>query len=73
MSASFPGKRPSRWAFRDRLRASGVEWDIRKAYHISVTKDTSSKIPVGEHGDCYDRYLVRLEEMRQTSASCARP
>jgi NADH dehydrogenase I D subunit len=48
------------------LRGSGVSWDIRKAEPYDVYSDMDFYIPVGEHGDCYDRYLVRVEEMRQS-------
>ena len=47
------------------LRASGVKWDLRKAQPYESYKDFDFKIPTGLHGDTYDRYLVRIEEMRQ--------
>jgi NADH-quinone oxidoreductase subunit D len=48
------------------LRGSGVEWDIRKAHPYSSYEDFDFEIPVGSVGDAYDRYLVRMEEMRQS-------
>ncbi|HYZ80275.1 MAG TPA: NADH-quinone oxidoreductase subunit D [Solirubrobacteraceae bacterium] len=49
------------------LRASGVPWDLRKAQPYEIYADLDFDIPVGRHGDCYDRYLVRVWEMRQSA------
>lgn len=48
------------------LRGSGVDYDVRKAHPYLCYADLEFDIPVGSVGDCYDRYLVRMEEMRQS-------
>ena len=48
------------------LRASGVKWDLRKAQPYECYKDLDFEIPTGINGDTYDRYLVRIAEMRQS-------
>ncbi|MFP5226961.1 MAG: NADH-quinone oxidoreductase subunit D [Acidobacteriota bacterium] len=48
------------------LRASGVNYDIRKVDHYGIYDRFSFKVPLGEHGDVYDRYMMRLLEMRET-------
>jgi len=49
------------------LRGSGVEWDLRRKQPYEVYDKMKFNIPVGKKGDCYDRYLVRMEEMRESN------
>jgi len=55
------------WGFSGvMLRGSGIVWDLRKVQPYEVYDELDFDIPVGKHGDCFDRYLVRIEEMRQS-------
>src|SRR5215831_6385705 len=48
------------------VRGSGAAWDLRKAQPYECYSEFDFDIPIGKNGDCYDRYLVRMEEMRQS-------
>jgi NADH dehydrogenase (ubiquinone) Fe-S protein 2 len=48
------------------LRGSGINWDLRKDAPYEIYEERSFEVPVGSNGDCYDRYLVRMAEMRQS-------
>ncbi|MER8629827.1 NADH-quinone oxidoreductase subunit D [Mesorhizobium opportunistum] len=55
------------WGFSGvMVRGSGASWDLRKAQPYECYPEMDFDIPVGKNGDCYDRYLVRMEEMRQS-------
>jgi len=55
------------WGFSGvMLRGSGLPWDLRKAQPYEIYSELNFSIPVGNSGDCYDRYLIRIEEMRQS-------
>jgi len=55
------------WGFSGvMLRGSGVCWDLRKSQSYEIYNDLSFAIPVGNNGDCYSRYIIRIEEMRQS-------
>lgn len=55
------------WGFSGvMLRGSGIAWDLRKSQPYEVYDKIDFSVPVGNSGDCYDRYLIRVEEMRQS-------
>ena len=55
------------WGFTGvMLRGSGVAWDLRKSQPYEVYDRMNFDVPVGKHGDCYDRYVCRVDEMRQS-------
>ena len=49
------------------LRSTGLAWDLRRAQPYECYSDLEFQIPVGKNGDCYDRYVMRMEEMRQAN------
>ncbi len=56
------------WGFSGvMVRGSGAAWDLRKAQPYECYEEMEFDIPVGKNGDCYDRYLIRMEEMRQST------
>ncbi|HAD24167.1 MAG TPA: NADH-quinone oxidoreductase subunit D [Alphaproteobacteria bacterium] len=56
------------WGFTGvMLRGSGVAWDLRRAQPYECYSDLEFQVPIGKNGDCYDRYLCRIEEMRQST------
>jgi NADH-quinone oxidoreductase subunit D len=56
------------WGFSGvMVRGSGVAWDLRKSQPYECYAEMDFDIPIGKNGDCYDRYLVRMEEMRQSA------
>ena len=55
------------WGFSSpMLRGSGIEWDLRKSNPYEVYDEMEFDIPIGVSGDCYDRYLIRIEEIYQS-------
>jgi NADH-quinone oxidoreductase subunit D len=57
-----------RWGFSGvMVRGSGAAWDLRKAQPYECYSELEFDIPIGKNGDCYDRYLIRIEEMRQST------
>lgn len=60
-------KQALNWGFSGvMLRGSGVCWDLRKSQPYEIYKNINFCVPIGKNGDCYDRYLIRVEEMRQS-------
>ncbi len=63
----MPAEQALAWGFAGpNLRASGVPWDLRRSQPYDMYDRVAFEIPVGRNGDCYDRYLVRVAEMRES-------
>ncbi|GAB5507273.1 MAG: NADH-quinone oxidoreductase subunit D [Rhizobiaceae bacterium] len=57
------------WGFSGvMVRGSGAAWDLRKSQPYECYREMDFDIPIGKNGDCYDRYLIRMEEMRQSAS-----
>ncbi len=60
-------KKAMEWGFSGvMLRGSGIAWDLRKSNPYEIYSELNFSIPTGTNGDCFDRYLIRIEEMRQS-------
>jgi NADH-quinone oxidoreductase subunit D len=65
---AFTRKDAEAWGFTGvMLRSTGLAWDLRRAQPYECYSELDFKIPVGSKGDCYDRYLIRMQEMRQST------
>ena len=63
----FTAEQALAWGFSGPpLRASGVPWDLRRAQPYDKYAEVDFQIPVGRNGDCYDRYLMRIYELRES-------
>ena len=57
-----------RWGFSGpMIRGSGIAWDLRKSQPYDAYAKMDFEVPVGTRGDCYDRFMVRVEEVRQSA------
>ncbi len=64
---AFTAEEALAWGFSGPcLRGSGVPWDLRKSQPYELYEQVEFQVPVGRNGDCYDRYLVRISEMRES-------
>lgn len=60
-------KKAIEWGFSGvMLRGSGIPWDLRKTQPYEIYNQLNFNVPVGTNGDCYDRYIIRVEEMRES-------